>query len=77
MLSFEDKIFIKNLSECKRFSARRLLKEYPNNNWKRQMLGELLRRLRTKRSPMVMLFCVLFNFLRLCTDTVVVMLQIL
>jgi len=28
MLSFEDKIFIKNLWECKRFSARRLLREY-------------------------------------------------
>jgi len=28
MLSFEDKIFIKNLRECKRFSARRLLKDF-------------------------------------------------
>jgi len=35
MLSIEDKIFIKNLRECKTFSARRLLMEYPNKNWKR------------------------------------------
>jgi len=34
MLSFEDKIFVKNLWECKRFSARRLLMEFPNKNWK-------------------------------------------
>jgi len=34
MLSFEDKIFIKNLWECKIFSAKRLLREYPNKNWK-------------------------------------------
>jgi len=27
MLSFEDKIFIEKLWECKRFSARRLLRE--------------------------------------------------
>jgi len=47
MLSFEDKIFIKNLWLCKRFSARRLLREYPNKNWKRRMLDEFLRRLRT------------------------------
>ena len=33
MLSFEDKIFIKNLWECERFSARRLLREFPNKNW--------------------------------------------
>jgi len=34
MLRFEDKILIRNLWECKRFSARRLLKEFPNKNWK-------------------------------------------
>jgi len=34
MLSFEDKILIKNLWECKRFSARRLLMEFPGKNWK-------------------------------------------
>ena len=35
MLSFKDKFFIKNLWECKRFSARKLLRKYPNKNWKR------------------------------------------
>jgi len=50
MLSFEDKIFIKNLWECKSFSARRLLREYPNKNWKRRTLGEFLRRLHTTGS---------------------------
>jgi len=34
MLSSGDKILIKNLWECKRFSARSLLKEFPNKNWK-------------------------------------------
>ena len=47
MLSFEDKFFIKNLWECKIFSARRLLlREYPNKNWKRRTLDDYLRRLR-------------------------------
>jgi len=50
ILSFEDKIFIKNLWECKRFSARRLLSEYPNKNWKRRTLDEFLWRLRTTGS---------------------------
>jgi len=34
MLSFADKIFIENLWECKRFSAWRLWREFPNKNWK-------------------------------------------
>jgi len=34
MLSIEDKIFNKNLREHKTFSAKILLKEYPNKNWK-------------------------------------------
>jgi len=33
-LSFEDKILIKNLWECKRFSARRLLNEFSYENRK-------------------------------------------
>ena len=41
MSSFEDKIFIKNLWECKRFSAKRLLREFPNKNWK-QFIGLIL-----------------------------------
>jgi len=50
MLSFEDKIFIKNLWECKTFSAKRLLREYPKKNWKRWMLDDFLRRLCTTGS---------------------------
>jgi len=34
MLSFEDKILISNLRECKRSSARRLLQKFPNSNYK-------------------------------------------
>jgi len=45
MLSFEDKIFIKNLWECKTFSARRMLRIYPNKNWKQWTLDDFLRRL--------------------------------
>jgi len=50
MLSFKDKIFIKNPWKCKRFSARRLLREYSNKNRKRQTLDEFMRRLRTTGS---------------------------
>jgi len=45
MLSFKDEIFIKNQWEYKRFSARRLLREFPNKNWKRRTLDDFLRRL--------------------------------
>jgi len=45
MLSFEDKIVIKNLWECKSFSARTLLREYPNKNRKRWTLDDFLQRL--------------------------------
>jgi len=31
-MSFEDKVLFKNLWECKKISARRLLKELPNMN---------------------------------------------
>jgi len=34
MLSFEDKILIKNLWKCKRFYARGMVKEFSNKNWK-------------------------------------------
>ena len=50
MLRYEDKILIKNLWECKRFSARRLMKEFPNKNWKRRTLDDFLRKLRTTGS---------------------------
>jgi len=44
MLSFEDKLLIKNLWECKEFSSRRLIKEFPNKNWK-STLDNFLRKL--------------------------------
>jgi len=47
MSSFEDKFLIKNLWECKRFSSRRLIKEFRNKNWKRHMLDDFLRKLQT------------------------------
>jgi inhibitor of nuclear factor kappa-B kinase subunit alpha len=50
MLSFEDKILIKNLRECKNYSSRRLIKEFPNKNWKRKTLDDFLRKLRTTGS---------------------------
>src|SRR3984885_3458915 len=50
MLSFEDKILIKNLLECKNYSSRRLIKEFPNKNWKRRTLDDFLRKLRTTGS---------------------------
>ena len=36
-VEFEDRpdnFFIKNLSECESFSARRLINEFPTQNWK-------------------------------------------
>jgi inhibitor of nuclear factor kappa-B kinase subunit alpha len=50
MLSFEDKILIKNLWECKSYSSRRLIKELPNKNWKRRTLDYFLLKLRTTGS---------------------------
>jgi len=47
MLSFEDKLLIKNLWECKGFSFRRLIKEFSNKNWKRRTLDDFHRKLRT------------------------------
>ena len=44
---FEDKILIKNLRECKNYSSRRLIKEFPNKNWKEKKLDDFLRKLRT------------------------------
>jgi len=40
MLTFEDKLLIKNLWECKGFFSRRLIKEFPNKNWKRGTLDD-------------------------------------
>jgi len=47
MLSFEDKLLIKNLWECKGLFSRRLIKEFPNRNWKRYTLDDFLRKLPT------------------------------
>jgi len=46
MLSFEDEILMINLWECKRFSVRRLLKEFPKKKWKLlNNIGSPLRRI--------------------------------
>ena len=50
MLSFEDKILIKNMWECKNYSSRRLINEFSNKNWKRRTLDDFLRKLRTTGS---------------------------
>lgn len=50
MLSREDKILIKNLWESKTYSSRRLVKEFPNKNWKRRTLDDFLRKLRSTGS---------------------------
>ena len=40
---FKDKIFIKHLWESTKFSARRLIKEFPNKNWKRRTLDNYVK----------------------------------
>ena len=40
MLIYEDKILIKNLWQCKGSTVRRLMKEFPNKNWKRRTLED-------------------------------------
>jgi len=47
MLRFENKLLIKNLWECKGLSSRRLIKEFPNKNWKRRTLDDFLQKLPT------------------------------
>jgi len=47
MLSREDKILIKNLWESETYSSRRLIKEFPNKNWKRRTLDDFLQKLRS------------------------------
>ena len=46
MISKEDKILIKNLWESKGYGARQLIREFPNKNWKRRSIENLLRKLR-------------------------------
>jgi len=37
---------IKNLWESKGYGARRLIRQFPNKNWKRRVIEDLLRKLR-------------------------------
>ena len=46
MISKEDKILIKNLWESKGYGAWQLIREFPNKNWKRSSIENLLRKLR-------------------------------
>jgi len=46
MINKEDKILIKNLWESKGYGARRLIREFPNKNWKRRGIEDLLRKFR-------------------------------
>jgi len=50
VLSRKDKILIKNLWECKTYSSRRLIKEFPNKNWKRRTLDDYLQKQRSTGS---------------------------
>jgi len=45
MINKEDKILIKNLWESKDYSAWRLIQEFPNGNWKRRGIEDLLKKL--------------------------------
>ena len=45
-LSFEDRIFIKNLYQLKGYGARRLIKEFPTKSWKKSTLNDYLKHLR-------------------------------
>jgi len=45
-LSFEDRIFIKNLHELKDYGAKRLMKEFSTKQWKKSTLNDYLKRLR-------------------------------
>lgn len=45
-LSFEDRIFIKNLYELKHYGAKRLMKEFPSKQWKKSTLNYYLKHLR-------------------------------
>ena len=50
MLSLEDKIFIKNLWQCKNYGSKRLIKEFPDKNWKKGTLDNFLRKLKATGS---------------------------
>jgi len=48
MLSYKDKILIKNLWQCKGFTARRLMKEFPNKKLEATNTGGLSDELRQR-----------------------------
>jgi len=45
VLSYEDKVLIKNLQLSKGYGARKLMSEFPYKNWKRSSLDKLLKKL--------------------------------
>lgn len=42
-LSYEDRLFIKNLYEQKRYGAKKLIREFPQKGWKKSTLNDFLR----------------------------------
>jgi len=46
VISKEDKILIKNLWKSTGYSARRLIKEFPDKNWNRTGLDYVLKKMR-------------------------------
>ena len=45
MLSYEEKVLIKNLDLSKGYGARKLITEFPDKNWKRSSLDKLLKKI--------------------------------
>ena len=45
VLSYEDKVLIKNLHLSKGYGARKLMSEFPDKNWKRSSLDKLLKKI--------------------------------
>ena len=45
MLSYEDKVLVKNLHPSKGYGARKLMSEFPDKNWKRSSLDKLLKKI--------------------------------
>jgi len=45
VLTKEGKLLIKNLWESKDLGARRLIREFPNKNWRRKGIKKMLRNL--------------------------------
>ena len=45
VLSYEDKVLIKNLHLSKGYGAQKLMSEFPDKNWKRSSLDKLLNKI--------------------------------